>query len=135
MPRVAQKPKLDLSHIDPEELELLAVSTLGDNIGRLLSTRTSPLSMLLARSATEYANALKALVDVPLQTAEGLAQATLLQAQALRYRDMCEWLRNALEDAEDADSRMEAEGDGSDEAVAELKEQLNGKRDKHAPDA
>lgn len=135
MPRVVQKPKLDLSHFEPDELELLAVSTLGDNIGRLLSNRTSPLSMLLARASTEYAGALMALVEVPLQTAQGLEQATLLQAQALRYRDMCEWLRNALEDAEDADSKMEADGDGSDEAVEELKEQLHGKRDKHSPDA
>lgn len=135
MPRKTPKPRLEVSHLDPEDFELIAVSTLGDNIARLMSNRTSPLSMLLARASTEYAGALMALVEVPLQTAEGLAQATLLQAQALRYRDMCKWLRDSLEDAEDADARIAADGDGEDEAVEELKEQLHGKRDKPAPDA
>lgn len=126
-------PGLDLSHIDTEELEMIAASTLGDNIERLISDRTSPLSMLLARAATQYSSALLAFLDVPLQTAEGLEQAIHLQAEARRYRDMCQWLKDGLTDAEYADDAMA--GEVEDEAVEELKDQLNGKRDKHSYDA
>lgn len=132
-PKQQAKPQNDYTHVDPEELELIAASTLGDNIERLISDRTSPLSMLMARSVKEFSDAILALIEVPLQTAEGLEQAIHLQANARRYRDMCQWLRDGLSDAEAADTELA--GEVEDEAVETLKDQLHGKRDKPAPDA
>ena len=134
MPRLKAKPRLDTSFLDPEDLDLLAASALGDRIGYAITNKASPLAMMMARAREEYVRAIKALIDVPLQTAEGLAQATLLQAHAARYRDMCQWLLDGLDDAEAANTRL-AEDQIEDEAVEDLKEQIHGKRNQPAPDA
>jgi regulator of protease activity HflC (stomatin/prohibitin superfamily) len=119
--------------LSEEEREFIIAATLGDNIERACTDQTSPLAHLLARSRGEYSAAVLALIDTDLHDAKGISEATRLQAQARRYQDMCHWINDALEAAGQADEILADDVDG--EAVEQLKEQMNGKRDKPAPDA
>lgn len=116
------------------EHDLMIALTLGDNIERACRNKTSPLSRLIAKSREEYVLAIGALLGEDLTSEKGITKARGWQAQAQRYRDMCFWLNEALEEAGIAEAA--AEQDVEEDAVEELKEQLYGKpQDRPAPDA
>ena len=124
---------LDRAHL-PEELELLIAVTLGDKIERALTDKTSPFARMMDNARAEYIAAVAQLIEVELHNTVGRAEASRLQAQARRYRDLCEWIGAALEQAGHAEDALDQDHD--EDAVEQLKEQLNGPRtDKPAFDA
>lgn len=123
----------EAAHIDSDLPALIAAAELGDKIERLLLDSKSPFSMMLDRARDEFLAATQALLVADLTTVEGIEQARSLQAIALRYRDMCSWITNALE--ERAAAVEEMDGEVEDAAVEQLKDQINGNRSKPAPDA
>ena len=116
------------------EHEAIIAMTLGDNIEHQCQLKTTPLARLLKKSRDEYVLAIDGLLHCDLISAAGIEDARRMQAQAQRYRDMCTWLNDALEEAGIAEAGAEQEVE--EDAVEELKEQLYGKpQDRPAPDA
>lgn len=123
----------EAAHIESDLPALIAAAELGDRIERHLLNPKDPFSMMLDRAREEFMAATQALLDADLTTVEGIEQARSLQAKALRYRDMCAWITDALEAREAAVEALD--GDEEDPAVEELKDMLNGNRSKPASDA
>lgn len=123
----------EAAHIESDLPALIAAAELGDRIERHLRDPKDPLSMFLDRARDEFIAATHALLDADLTTVEGIELARSQQATALRYRDMCKWITDALEAREAAAEAID--GEEEDAAVEELKDQLNGNRSKPAPDA
>lgn len=123
----------EAAHIESDLPSLIAAAELGDRIERHLLDPKDPFSMMLDRARDEFIAATQALLEADLQTSSGLEQARRLQAQALRYRDMCAWITDALEEREAAAEAID--GEEEEPAVEELKDILNGNRSKPAPDA
>jgi hypothetical protein len=123
----------EAAHIESDIPALIAAAELGDRIERHLLDPKDPFSMMLDRARDEFLAANQALLDADLTTVEGIEQARSLQAKALRYRDMCAWITDALENREAAAEALD--GEEEDAAVEELKDMLNGNRSKPASDA
>lgn len=123
----------EAAHLESDLQSLIAAAELGDRIERHLLNAKDPFSLFLAKARTEFMSAAQLLLDVDLHTEDGVAEARRQQAIATRYRDMCVWITDALEQAGAAVEALEA--DGEDEAVEQLKDQLNVNRAKPAPDA
>lgn len=123
----------EAAHIDSDLPALIAAAELGDRIERHLLDPKSPFSMMLDRARADFIAATQALLDVDLATRDGIEQARSLQAQAQRYRDMCSYITDALENREAAVEALD--GDEEEAAVEELKDILNASRAKPAPDA
>jgi hypothetical protein len=123
----------EAAHIESDLPALIAAAELGDRIERHLLDPKDPFSMMLDRARDEFLAATQALLDADLTTVEGIEQARSLQAKALRYRDMCAWITDALENREAAAEALD--GEEEDAAVEELKDKLNGNRSKPASDA
>ena len=123
----------EAAHIESDLPALIAAAELGDRIERHLLDPKSPFSMMLDRARDEFVTATQALLNADLTTVEGIEQARSLQANALRYRDMCAWITDALEEREAAVEAID--GEQEEPAVEELKDMLNGNRSKPASDA
>ena len=123
----------EAAHIESDLPALIAAAELGDRIERHLLNAKDPFSLFLAKARTEFMSAAQLLLDVDLHTEDGVAEARRQQAIATRSRDMCIWITDALEDRAAAVEALEA--DGEDEAVEQLKDQMNVNRAKPAPDA
>lgn len=123
----------EAAHIESDLPALIAAAELGDRIERHLSNPKDPFSMMLDRARQEFIAATHALLDADLTTVEGIEQARSLQAKALRYKDMCAWITDALEAREAAVEALD--GEEEDAAVEQLKDLINGNRSKPAPDA
>lgn len=124
----------DLAHL-PEDEEALLNATLGDELRKALDNPKSPFSQMMERARAEYTAGVLALIDADLHTKEGIADAIRVQAHATRYRDMCRWIRDALEKAALADAQLLETADVDEPAIEELMEQRHGKRGKPAFDA
>ncbi|MEN6302261.1 MAG: hypothetical protein ABFD96_06010 [Armatimonadia bacterium] len=123
----------EAAHIDSDLPALIAAAELGDRIERHLRDPKSPFSMMLDRAREEFIAATSALLDADLTTVEGIELARSQQAKALRYKDMCAWITDALEAREAAAEAIDDEEE--DPAVEQLKDQLYGNRSKPASDA
>lgn len=123
----------EAAHIESDLAPLIAAAELGDRIEKYLLDPKNPFAMMLDRARDDFIAATQALLDVDLATRDGIEQARSLQAQAKRYRDMCRYITDALEEREDAAETLE--GEEEDAAVEELKDLLNASRAKPAPDA
>ncbi len=123
----------EAAHIESDLPSLIAAAELGDRIERHLLDPKDPFSLMLDRARDEFIAATQALLDVDLHTSDGVEQARSLQATAKRYRDMCAWITDALE--ERAAAVEELDGEEEEPAVEQLKDMLNGNRSKPAPDA
>lgn len=123
----------EAAHIESDLPALIAAAELGDRIERHLLNPKDPFSMMLDRARDEFIAANHALLEADLTTVEGIEQARSLQATALRYKNMCAWITDALEAREAAAEALD--GEEEDAAVEQLKDQLNGNRSKPAPDA
>lgn len=123
----------EAAHIESDLQSLIAAAELGDRIERHLTNPKDPFTMFLDRAREEFIAASSALLDADLNTISGIEQAKSLQARALRYRDMCAWISDALEAREAAVEAINDEEE--DAAVEQLKDMMNGNRAKPAPDA
>lgn len=123
----------EAAHIESDLPALIAAAELGDRIERHLLDSKNPFTLMLDRARDEFIAATQALLDADLTTVEGIEQARSLQAKALRYRDMCAWITDALEAREAAAEAIDDEEE--DAAVEELKDMLNANRSKPASDA
>ena len=123
----------EAAHIESDLPALIAAAELGDRIEKHLLDPQDPFSMMLDRAREEFIAATHALLGADLTTVEGIEQARSLQATALRYRDMCAWITDALEAREAAAEAIDDEVE--EPAVEQLKDQINGNRSKPAPDA
>ena len=123
----------EAAHIDSDLGPLIAAAELGDRIERHLLDPKSPFSMMLDRARDDFIAATLALLDADFATRDGIEQARSLQAEARRYRVMCAYITDALENREAAVEALE--GEEEDAAVEELKDLLNASRAKPAPDA
>lgn len=123
----------EAAHTESDLGPLIAAAELGDKIERYLLDPKHPVSMMLDRARDEFIAASLALLEADLQTSSGIEQARSLQAEARRYRDMCRWITDALE--ERADAVDDLNGAEEDAAVEELKDILDASRAKPAPDA
>ena len=123
----------EAAHTESDLGPLIAAAELGDRIERYLVDPKNPVSMMLDRARDEFIAASLALLEADLQTSSGIEQARSLQAQAQRYRDMCRWITDALE--ERADAVDDLNGAEEDAAVEELKDIIDASRAKPAPDA
>jgi hypothetical protein len=123
----------EAAHLERDLHSLIAAAELGDRIERHLLDAKDPFSLFLAKARNEFMAAVQHLLDVDLHTDDGVAEARRQQAIATRYRDMCIWITDALEARAAAVEALEA--DGEDEAVEQLKDQMNVNRAKPAPDA
>jgi hypothetical protein len=123
----------EAAHIESDLPALIAAVELGHRIERHLLDPKDPFSMMLDRAREEFIAATHALLDADLTTVEGIEQARSLQATALRYRDMCKWISNALENREAAAEALD--GEQEEPAVEQLKDMYNGNRSKPASDA
>lgn len=123
----------EAAHTESDLGPLIAAAELGDRIERYLLDPKSPVSMMLERARDEFIAASLALLEADLQTSSGIEQARSLQAEARRYRDMCRWITDALE--ERADAVDDLNGAEEDAAVEELKDIIDASRAKPAPDA
>lgn len=123
----------EAAHIESDLPALIAAAELGDRIERHLLDPKDPFSMMLDRARDDFIAATQALLDADLTTIDGIEQARSLQAKALRYRDMCAWITDALENREAAVEALD--GEEEDAAVEELKDMINVNRSKPAPDA
>jgi len=75
---------------------------LGINLQDALAHHGTPIRIILSQAAKEACEATRALIDADLYSDEGIAQARVLQAQALRYRELIEWVDEKLAEAGDA---------------------------------
>ena len=123
----------EAAHIESDLPALIAAAELGDRIERHLLDPKDPFTLMLDRARDEFMAATQALLDADLTTVEGIEQARSLQAKALRYRDMCAWITDALENREAAAEAIN--GEEEDAAVEQLKDMLHGNRSKPASDA
>ena len=123
----------EAAHIESDLPALIAAAELGDRIERHLLDAKDPFTMMLDRARDEFIAATQALLDVDLHTSDGIEQALSLQAKANRYRDMCAWITDALEERAAAVEAIDSEEE--ELAVEELKDMMNGHRSKPAPDA
>lgn len=123
----------EAAHIESDLPALIAAAELGDRIERHLLDPKDPFTLMLDRARDEFIAATQALLDADLTTVEGIEQARSLQAKALRYRDMCAWITDALENREAAVEALD--GEEEDAAVEQLKDMLYGSRSKPASDA
>lgn len=123
----------EAAHIESDLSSLIAAAVLGDRIESHLRDPSDPLTMFLDRSREEFIAATQALLETDLTTRCGIEQARSLQAKAQRYRDMCAWITDALEERETAAEAIDDEEE--DAAVEELKDLYNASRAKPAPDA
>lgn len=123
----------EAAHIESDLPALIAAAELGDRIERHLLNPKDPFTMMLDRARDDFIAASQALLEADLHTSSGIEQARRLQAQALRYRDMCAWITDALEAREAAAEAID--GEEEEAAVEELKDLLNAGRAKPAPDA
>lgn len=121
------------THDQGDMPEILAAAELGMRIEKHLLDPKDPFTMFLDRSRDEFIAAATALIDVDLSTRDGIDQARRLQAEARRYRDLCSWITDALEEREAAIEAID--GEEEEAAVEELKDMINGNRSKPAPDA
>lgn len=125
-------------HVESDVGDIAAAIVLGDNIERALLDRGSPFSMMMEKAREEFIAAILSLADpnqCDLNTEAGIRLARSQQANAQRYRDMCRFIAEALSDAGEADETAERAEEEGDDAVQQLKEQMNGKRAQPAPDA
>lgn len=123
----------EAAHIESDLPALIAAAELGDRIERHLLDPKDPFTMMLDRARDEFIAATHALLEADLTTGPGIEQARSLQAAAQRYRDMCAWITDALENRAAATEAIDSEVE--EPAVEQLKDQLNGNRSKPAPDA
>ena len=121
------------THDQGDMPEILAAAELGMRIERHLLDPKDPFTMFLDRSRDQFISAATALLDADLVTTEGIEQARRLQADAIRYRDMCSWITDALEEREAAIEAID--GEEEEAAVEQLKDMIHGTRSKPAPDA
>ncbi len=121
------------THDQGDMPEILAAAELGMRIERHLLDPKDPFTLFLDRSREQFIAAAMALLDADLITGDGIEQARRLQAEAQRYRDMCSWITDALEERESAIEAID--GEEEEAAVEELKDMINGNRSKPAPDA
>jgi len=121
------------THDQGDMPEILAAAELGMRIEKHLLDRTDPFTMFLDRARDQFMAAATALLDVDLNTTDGIEQARRLQAEARRYSEMCSWITDALEEREAAIEAIDSEEEEA--AVEELKDMINGNRSKPAPDA
>lgn len=124
----------EAAHLERDLAALIAAAELGDRIEKRLLDPKDPFAMLLDRARSDFMVAVQILINADLESNDGIFEARRAQAQAVRYRDMCQWITDALEEAGGAVEAMAAEAD-EDPAVEQLKDQLNGNRAKPAPDA
>lgn len=75
---------------------------LGINLQDALAHRDTPIRILLSQAAREACEATRALLHADLYTDDGIAQARLIQAQAMRYRELINWIDEKLAEAGDA---------------------------------
>ena len=125
--------KEEAAHIESDLPALIAAAVLGDRIEKYLTDPKSPFCMMLDRARDEFLAATEALLNADLTTVDGIEQARSLQATALRYRDMCSWISDALEARAAAVEAID--GEEEEPAVEQLKDMLNANRSKPAPDA
>lgn len=123
----------EAAHIESDLPALIAAAELGDRIERHLLDPKDPFTRMLDRAREEFIVATQALLDADLLTVEGIEQARSLQAKALRYRDMCAWITDALEEREAAAEALD--GEEEDAAVEQLKDMIYANRAKPASDA
>jgi hypothetical protein len=121
------------THDQGDMPEILAAAELGMRIEKHLLDSKDPFTMFLDRARDQFISAATGLLDADLVTNEGIEQARRLQADAIRYRDMCSWITDALEEREAAIEAID--GEEEEAAVEELKDMINGNRSKPAPDA
>lgn len=121
------------THDQGDMPEILAAAELGMRIEKHLLDPKDPFTMFLDRSREQFIAAATALLDADLVTREGIEQARRLQAEANRYRDMCSWITDALEEREAAIEQID--GEEEEAAVEQLKDMIHGNRSKPAPDA
>lgn len=127
-------------HDESDALEIVASLVLGENIERLLLDATSPISHLLMQARIEFLRSTVSLIDpaiTDLSNEEGIKQARSLQATVQRYLELCRWIGKAKKRGEEAYHQARAGNliDEGEEAVAELMDQIHGKRATPAPDA
>lgn len=113
--------------------DILAAAELGMRIEKHLLDPADPFSMMLDRARESFIRAAHLLLEADLHTSDGIEQARSLQAEARRYRDMCSWITDALEEREAAVQALD--GEQEEEAVEQLKDMIHGNRAKPAPDA
>lgn len=121
------------THDQGDMPEILAAAELGMRIEKHLLDPQDPFTMMLDRAREQFISAAMGLLDADLITSEGIEQARRLQAEATRYRDMCSWITDALEEREAAVEAID--GEEEEAAVEELKDMIYGNRSKPAPDA
>ena len=121
------------THDQGDMPEILAAAELGMRIEKHLLDPRDPFTMFLDRARDEFLTAVHQLLAADLVTPSGIEQARCLQATAQRYRDMCSWITDALEEREQAIEAID--GEEEEAAVEELKDMINGKRSKPASDA
>lgn len=119
-------------HVEEDMTALAARVALGTDIERVLLDHRSPFAMMMERARNAFIDNITLLIDADLTTTEGVALARSQQAEVLRYRDLCRWIDDSLEQRAEA---HEAISDADDEEAMpdELKELYYGERAKPAP--
>lgn len=125
----------DANHLPEDYDPIIGMVTLGDNIERALTDETSPLAYLLSQARDQMIAAVHGLLEADLTSQQGISDALRWQAAALRYRDTCNWLGQALDNRDRAEETAAEEEFGSDDAVQNLREQMNGTQRQQYPDA
>ena len=71
--------------------------SIGVNVAREKTLKNTALRYVLERSAEESAIAIQELLLVDMTNARGVEVARALQARAIRYRELIEWLEEAVQ--------------------------------------
>jgi hypothetical protein len=77
--------------VDEDDARALAN---GQIVTEAINTTNSAINVMLDCARRDYLAALRGLIDVDLKTTDGIATALKLQAEAQRYLDLIQWIRN-----------------------------------------
>jgi len=81
--------------------------SLGMNVAHEISIKGTALRMILQRAAEESAVAVMELVECDMNSTTGVERARALQSRAIRYRELVEWLHEAIAIGNDAATDVE----------------------------
>ncbi|MFT3987187.1 hypothetical protein [Aestuariivirga sp.] len=125
----------EATHLPEDYDPLIGMVVLGDNIERALMDETSPLAALLSHAREQMIAAIHGLLSADFSSQNGISDARRWQADALRYRDTCNWLGQALDNRDRAEETAADDELDGESSVQELREQMNGTQRQQYPDA
>lgn len=119
-------------HVEEDAIALASSVALGTDIERVLLDHRSPFAMMMERAREAFISSFLQLIDADLTTPEGVSLARSQQADVQRYRDMCRWIDESLNDRAEASETI-AGADDEDAMPDDIKELYYGERAKPAP--